>query len=164
MEKKKRIVTRIGNVFCIEIDNTFKRYFQYISNDMTQLNSSVIRVFKTDYALSCHPSVDQIIEDEVDFYMLVMLRPGIADGIWYKVGTSNKVGDTEQVMFRMFGDLDVSQIAKSHNWYVWKINQPHIYIGELTENYRHLELGFVVPYSDVIARIKTGKINFKQID
>lgn len=45
----KRIVTKIGDVFCAEIDNRIKRYFQYIVNDMEQLNSSVIRVFKTHY-------------------------------------------------------------------------------------------------------------------
>lgn len=42
----KRIVTKIGDVFCAEIDNRIKRYFQYIVNDMEQLNSSVIRVLK----------------------------------------------------------------------------------------------------------------------
>ena len=29
MEKKKRIVTKIGNVFCVEIENQYKCYFQY---------------------------------------------------------------------------------------------------------------------------------------
>ena len=41
----KRIVTKIGYVFCVEIDNKYKCFFQYVANDMTQLNSSVIRVF-----------------------------------------------------------------------------------------------------------------------
>lgn len=44
--KKKRIVTRIGNVFCAEIDNECKRFFQYVANDIECLNSSVIRVFR----------------------------------------------------------------------------------------------------------------------
>ena len=30
----KRIVTKIGDVFCVDIDNQCKRYFQYIVNDM----------------------------------------------------------------------------------------------------------------------------------
>lgn len=38
----KRIVTKIGDVFCIEIDGKYKCFFQYIANDLEQLNSSVI--------------------------------------------------------------------------------------------------------------------------
>lgn len=29
----KRIVTKAGDVFCADIDNQSKRYFQYIVND-----------------------------------------------------------------------------------------------------------------------------------
>lgn len=41
----KRIITKIGDIFCVEVDNDYKCYFQYVANDMTVLNSSVIRVF-----------------------------------------------------------------------------------------------------------------------
>lgn len=51
----KRIVTRIGNVFCAEIEGKFKCFFQYIAKDMTQLNSSVIRVLeKSEYAVTAN--------------------------------------------------------------------------------------------------------------
>jgi len=47
---KKRILnTRVGDVFCVYIDETSKKYLQYIANDLTQLNSDVIRAFKTKY-------------------------------------------------------------------------------------------------------------------
>lgn len=42
----KRVLTKIGDVFEVKIDETSKKYFQYIANDMTQLNSDVIRGFK----------------------------------------------------------------------------------------------------------------------
>ena len=45
----KRIVTKIGDVFCAEIEGQCKRFFQYFAIDSTQLNSSVIRVFKQHY-------------------------------------------------------------------------------------------------------------------
>ena len=35
----------------MEIDNKFKAYFQYITTDMIQLNSTVIRVFKKHYPM-----------------------------------------------------------------------------------------------------------------
>jgi hypothetical protein len=31
----KRIVTKIGDVFCVEVDNDYKCFFQYVANDMT---------------------------------------------------------------------------------------------------------------------------------
>ena len=36
-QKKKRVVTKIGNIFCVEIDNKQKSYFQYVANDLTVL-------------------------------------------------------------------------------------------------------------------------------
>lgn len=32
----KRIVTKIGNIFCAEIDGEYKCYFQYIANLCTE--------------------------------------------------------------------------------------------------------------------------------
>ena len=49
MEKPKRIVTKIGNVFYVQISPQEKKYFQYIANDRLRLNSSVIRVFERVY-------------------------------------------------------------------------------------------------------------------
>ena len=49
MEKPKRIVSKIGNVFCVQISPQEKKYFQYIANDRLRLNSSVIRVFERVY-------------------------------------------------------------------------------------------------------------------
>ena len=44
----KRIVTKIGNVFSVKLNESKKKYFQYVANDIYQLNSSVIRVFKKE--------------------------------------------------------------------------------------------------------------------
>lgn len=52
----KRIITRIGDVFEVQLDNC-KKYFQYIANDMTQLNSSVIRAFVEEYPLDYSPNL-----------------------------------------------------------------------------------------------------------
>ena len=38
--------TKLGDIFCVKIDENNKKYFQYIANDLTQLNSDVIRAFK----------------------------------------------------------------------------------------------------------------------
>ena len=73
-ERRKRIVTKIGDVFCAEIDGEFKAYFQYVANDLTQLNSSVIRVFKKRYPMDYVPVIEEIVKDEVLFYAHTVLR------------------------------------------------------------------------------------------
>jgi hypothetical protein len=57
-------IKEIGNVFCAMIDETHKRYLQYIVSDMFQLNSDVIRVFKKIMAYD----LSEIVNDEIDFY------------------------------------------------------------------------------------------------
>ena len=39
------MATRIGYVFCVDVDNQYKRFFQYIADDMG-IYSRVIRIFK----------------------------------------------------------------------------------------------------------------------
>ena len=105
MEKKKRIITRIGDIFCIEIDNEYKCYFQYIAKDMSQLNSSVIRVFKRHYPMDYEYDEQEVLNDEVNFYAHTILRIGIDNGTWYKVGKSKEVGDLTKILFRFSSDL-----------------------------------------------------------
>jgi len=72
----KQVRTRIGNVFMVILDGNRKKYFQYIANDLTQLNSDVIRVFKTSYQLNEEPSLKDIVNDEIDFYAHAVVKFG----------------------------------------------------------------------------------------
>ena len=47
---------------------------------------------------------DEIITGEVEFYAHTVLRIGIADSVWYKVGKSLELGDYRDVFFRIDGD------------------------------------------------------------
>lgn len=47
----KRIITKIGDIFSVVLNNGNQRFFQYIANDYSQLNSSVIRMSQTAYSL-----------------------------------------------------------------------------------------------------------------
>ncbi|NPD80799.1 hypothetical protein HPS57_02245 [Prevotella sp. PINT] len=161
---QKRIVTKIGNIFCVEIDDKSKRFFQYIANDLTQLNSSVIRVFKRNYPLDSAPSMDEIIDDEVDFYAHTVLSVGIRTSTWYKVGNHKELGNIDNIMFKKFSELSYSHMTKSNNWYIWNISKETVWIGEMTDEYRHLDLGFVFPYSQIVAKIKTGEYTIKILE
>ncbi len=79
----KRIVTKIGDVFCVEVDNEYKCFFQYVANDMTVLNSSVIRVFKEHYPIDYKPNLDEIVRgfmpilfSDLEYYIVHGIRLG----------------------------------------------------------------------------------------
>lgn len=161
----KRIVTKIGDVFCVEVEGRYKQFFQYIANDMTQLNSSTIRVFQKEYPMEYKPVVDEIVKDEVMFYAHTVLRFGIQEGVWYKVGKSADLGldGLNKILFgtplpSKYGNEDVMMgIGYLGNWVVWKVNKPWLRIGELKEKDAHLvEYGAVTSYLGIYERIKLG--------
>ena len=160
----KRIVTKIGDVFCVEVDGRYKQFFQYIANDLTCLNSSTIRVFQKEYPMEYKPVVDDIVKDEVMFYAHTVLKFGIQEGVWYKVGKSADIGlDTlNNVLFGIplpirYEDGKMMDLDYLGNWVVWKVNQPWLRIGELKEKDAHLiEEGSVMPYTEIAERIKYG--------
>ena len=78
----KRVVIKIGNIFCTKIDDRYKVYFQYICDDLSQLNSFVIRVFKTRYPIDYKIDLEEVVKGEVHFYSHVMLRQGVVDDVW----------------------------------------------------------------------------------
>ena len=160
----KRIVTGKGDVFCVEIDCKFKAYFQYITTDMTQLNSTVIRVFKKHYPMDYNPDMDEIVNGEVHFYAHTILRPGLNEGAWYKVGTSKNVGDVDNIMFSLFRDANFSNKKKSYSWYIWKINQKTEFIGEMKKEYKHYDRGWIYPYSSIVGKIKTGIFPMRDLE
>ena len=108
MEKKKRIVTKIGDIFSVGLDDKKKRFFQYIAIDETMLGGSVIRVFKRMYKVDLEPSFEEIVSDDVDFYTHTSLKIGMQEGYWQKIGRNLNIGDTENIYFRTVGELYAS--------------------------------------------------------
>lgn len=159
MEKKKRIVTRLGDIFCVEIDHQYKAYFQYIAKDWEMLNSTVIRSFKRRYPIDYNPTMDEIVNDEVSFYGHTILRAGLLYDAWYKVGTSKNLGDTENIKFRYTPETPphIHGSTKSYKWYIWTINQPQQFVGEMTDEYRTYDWGVVLSFENLVTKIKTGK-------
>ena len=101
--------------------------------------------------------MDEIVDDDIDFYAHTVLKYGYLYNVWYKVGTHKNVGDTENIMFRVLTDTPWVNIVKSHNWYVWKINCESEYVGELNEEQRKYDMGFVYSWPQIVNRIKTGQ-------
>lgn len=161
----KRIVTKIGDVFCVEFKDEKKSYFQYVANDTTMLTSSVIRAFKTKYPKNKEIPIDDIVKDEVLFYAHTTLKSGIQDGVWYKVGKSKEIGidEIKKVVFgyiledlKNFGEIPPKNVLE--NWVIWHIND---------KNWRHikslpqriisiLQLGSIFPATAIKRKMETG--------
>lgn len=160
----KRIITKIGDIFCVEVDNDYKCYFQYVANDMTVLNSSVIRVFEKHYPMDYVPVFDDIVKDNVYFYAHTILRFGILYNAWYKVGKHSNLGNPSEITFRMYNDVGNPHRTKSYHWVKWKINQKQEFIGEMREEYVNYDLGIVFSYLDIVSKIKTGNYLLRHVD
>jgi hypothetical protein len=160
-----RVNTKIGDIFSAQIDNKNKKYLQYIANDLTQLNSDVIRVFKTIYPIDSQPALSDIVKDEVDFYAHCVTKWGVKLRFWNTYGNSNDVGSLSQILFRDTNDyghkLGDEPIRISNNWYVWHINDKDFTrVGKLEGKNRDAEIGVVIAPDSIIYRMLHGEYDF----
>jgi hypothetical protein len=81
-----RVIIKVGDIFSSKVEDSHKKYFQYISNDSTQLNSDVIRSFNKSYPIDEVPDLKDVVKDEVTFYAHCVIKWGVKMGFWEKVG------------------------------------------------------------------------------
>ncbi len=152
--------TNIGDVFVVRNKKSAK-YFQYITSDVTQLNSDVIRAFKREYDINNGAELLEIVSDDVDFFAHCITKLGISMGHWEFVGNIKQVGFYNDVLFRDTTDYGNPDVKISEKWWVWKINEPQRYIGKLSKEYQHAEIGLVMNPNRIVRRINTGDWGFK---
>lgn len=152
-----RANTKIGDVFSAKINESSKKYFQYIVSDLTQLNSDVIRAFKKVYSLEESPDLSEIVNEEVDFYAHCVTKWGIKLSYWEKVGNISDVGKTDHILFRDSGDYGNAQIKISQDWWVWKINEEQRRVGKLVGENQKAEIGIVMDADSIVHRMRTGE-------
>ncbi|WP_347053351.1 hypothetical protein [Flavobacterium olei] len=156
--------TKIGDVFSVKVGDNTEKYFQYIANDLTQLNSDVIRAFTKEFSINEKPTLEEIISGDVEFYAHCVTKFGLKMKLWEKVGNIPFNGKVE-VFFRGTNDygkmVGGAPVKVSDDWYVWKINDKDFTkIGKLTIEYQKAEIGVVVIPQDIVDRMTTGKYNF----
>jgi hypothetical protein len=158
----KRIVSKIGDIYRATMPDATQKYFQYIANDMTMLNSNVIRVFKKKYPIDFKADLNEIVNDGVDFYTHVVIKWGVQMNLWEKIGKIKEVGKV-QPLFRRSDDYGIKVGEKmteiSERWQVWKINETMKFVGKLEGENQKAEVGGVEPPDAVLERIWTGKLN-----
>ncbi|MGJ1323031.1 hypothetical protein ACR780_10090 [Sphingobacterium faecium] len=159
-----RANTKIGDVFSVKIDESNKKYFQYVASDLTQLNSDVIRAFNKVYPINANPDLSEIVSGEVEFYAHCVTKLGLKMGYWEYVENISNTGSLENILFRDtndYGSKPGDQIKLSNNWYVWKINDKDFTrVGKLLGNNRNAEIGIVISPDSIVNRMITGEYNF----
>ena len=154
----KQVEIDVGSVFCANIKGKFKRYFQYIGLDFEQLNSEVIRVFKTHYPVDAVVDLEEVVKDEIDFYSHTDIRAGFCEyfNVWEKVGNV-PFREKADVLFRDTDDHGGGRIKVSSRWYIWRMNEPRIFVGKLNEETRKVDGGLVYPPIHICERMETGR-------
>lgn len=153
---KKRVYTRVGDIFCIELDD-YKMYFQFIAVDYSYLGADTIRVFKTRYPIGHVPTLENLVKDEVMFYAHTMIKPGLKMNTWTKVGNHREVGMLDEIYFRTTSSWSPQEL-KSYDWYIHRINADKVPIGELTEEWIiKSDLGFVMNPNSIVEKICLGE-------
>lgn len=159
-----RVNAKVGDVFSVKLGEGNKKYFQYITNDLTQLNSDVIRAFTRSYSIEEKPNVSDVINDTVDFYAHCIIKLGTKMNVWEKEGHVPSIGDLKSILFRVSADSGSKpgeQVKISDKWYVWRINDKDFkYVGELEGESRNADIGIVVNPYDVRDRMISGKYHF----
>lgn len=118
---KKRL--EIGDVFEINLEKG-KKYMQYIGDDMKQLNSSVIRVFKPVYQKNTVYNLSLINNVETEFCVHVVdIKSGEKEGLWQKVANEKVLNDNEGIIFKESCDHGNLEIKISKNWSVWRFGE-----------------------------------------
>jgi hypothetical protein len=161
----KRVITKNGDIFFVELENGNKKYFQFIANDLTQLNSDVIRVFKKEYSSKEKINYTELLFGEIDFHAHTMINIGVKLNFFRQEGKYDVSPGIRNIIFRDTNDYGHKEgeqpIRISNNWYIWRIGDEKFkWVGKLKGEYRMAEIGVVIPPYAIVERIKTGKFNF----
>lgn len=158
----KRVVTKIGDIFSIPINDKEKRYMQLIAFDLTQLNSDVVRIFEKKYAIGNNPDIENLIQDNVLVCAHCVTKFGVQLDLWEKIGKNPNVGDIRNIIFK--GTLDYARkqgeepIKLSHNWHIWRIgDEKFTYVGKLKGENRNAYVGLVINPLGMVELAKGNK-------
>ena len=154
---------KIGDIFQVPIDALSFGYFQYITNDSTQLNSQVVRVFRGRYSQDESTDIARVSSEEAEFHAHVFLTVGIKQLLWRKIGHKG-VAAKPDVLFRDTNDFGNPKVKVSRDWHVWKVNEPSRSVGTLELRYQHAEIGVVVPPDSLVCRMRQGSYDFAYPD
>lgn len=163
----KRVYTKKGDVYEIRIDETSKKYMQFIGSDWNQLNSDTFRVYKKIYPIDATPSLEEILSDTPDFFVHSFASGGIKDGIWSLAYRCKDVGDTRGIKFRTAHDFRSEGVKLDFykEWRLWifseELDNQTLLKGKMPKEWKSAYLGTIYQPIRVLHRIIYGKFPFE---
>ena len=154
-----KVVTKVGDVFAVPVDDGGCKYFQYVANDRTQLNSDVIRAFEATFQAGAKPDLADVVHGAVQFYAHCSVNLGVKLDLWQRVGRVADLGQLD-ALFRDTPDHPWKrgeEVTVSENWFVWGINEPRREVGKLTGPDQTAEIGLVFSPHRIVNRLRTGE-------
>lgn len=149
---------KVGDLFVVTCGE-FQKYFQYIGDDSSQLNSNVIRIFVGRFFEGNPVSLAELEASGVDIYAHVMLKVGEKLGYWKRKSAAD-APPVNEVIFRDTNDYGNPSICVSSDWWVWAPNQPRRHVGRLSENLLGAHIGIVISPDQIVKRMCTGSFQF----
>lgn len=155
----------VGDIFEVQLSNDEKGYVQYIGNDLEELNSDVIRVFKRRYSSDKQPAIEEIISDEIDFYSHVTgVNLGEKYKVWLRYGNSSDVGNQEYAFFRSHADPEEQRPdgtwgwpKVSKTWYIWHLGESKCLVHRLKGKDTQANPGIVFQPEHIVEKMKLGE-------
>lgn len=156
----KRLTVKEGDIFEVPLENNTKGYFQFIMLDLTQLNSEVIRVFKKRYEARDTPDLEDVVQDEVQFYAHIVIKLGVKMNLWNKVGNVGLESNFEAPYFRGSNDYGNPEVKVSKSWFIWRANEDFVQVGELKGEQVNYDIGSVLATTEIPEIMNTGKSSY----
>lgn len=147
-----------GKLFSVNTPNGL-RFFQYLGDDSSQLNSNLIAVFNGTFQAMEDASPAAIKASGVAFYAHVLLKLGLKLDVW-KPHLEAEVISYGDVWFRGSPDYGNPAIKETSTWWLWRANQKRITIHGRSDDLVNSHVGVVVTPSAIVDRMESGVYAF----
>lgn len=152
--------TKPGVIFEVRLDNGTKGYFQFVTLDITQLNSEVIRIFSRRYAAGEQPGAEVIVDDTVQLYAHLTINIGLKREYWKRYGYRPVEDTFVRPWFRTSQDYGNPAIKVSRRWWIWELGEDQQYVGELNARQTQFDIGVVYAAKEIPEIMLTGKSSY----
>ena len=154
MQMTRKIKT--GDIFKFKTSENRYRFFQYIGKDRSNMNSDVICIFEKEYDdSSVEPQC--IVDDQKYSFVHTFVNWGLRMNKW-SFHANIKVMVDDNIIFRSAKDYGThpKEFFVSHNWEVWAINGPRIYVGSLPKQFYNSYIGEIYGPEVIAQKLDTG--------
>lgn len=147
-----------GDIFSVRLEGG-TGFFQYLGEDSSMLNSSLICVFRGRVDDAGNGRAEEIVSSSVDFYAHVFIRLGIKLGTWKKHSHAAVV-PFKKVWFRDSLDYGNPSIKVSERWWVWQPGKERTNVHGQAARLKDSHIGVVVTPDDIAGRMASGSYPF----